>query len=311
MFQGRRVFVVIPCYNVEGQIARVLDEIPEYVDGIVAVDDASPDRTYDVLATSSDARLDIVRHEQNRGVGGAMITGFTRAAELGAEIMVKVDGDGQMDTTYLPLLLDPLVNHQYAYAKGNRLVDRKALSSMPRLRIFGNFVLTFLTKLASGYWHIMDPQNGFVAIDVTTWKLLDHGRVYRGYFFENDMLVNLNLFNAPVKDVPMPARYGDELSSMKLRNVIPTFSWLLIDRTIYRFVTKYMLRDFSPIALFVLTGLPLFIWGAAFGAVTWIVNAQHGVVTTTGAVMLSVLPLLVGFQLLLQALVLDIQEAPR
>lgn len=311
MFQGRRVFVVIPCYKVAGQVAGVLAAIPEYVDGIVAVDDASPDETSTILAAIDDPRLDVVRHQQNRGVGGAMISGFNRAAELGAEIMVKVDGDGQMDLSYLPLLLDPLVNHDYVYAKGNRLVDRKALEAMPRVRLFGNFVLNFLTKLASGYWHIMDPQNGFLAITTAAWEPLDHGRIYNGYFFENDMLVNLNLYNARVKDIPMPARYGDEPSSLRIRHVIPTFSWLLIDRTIYRFFTKYMLRDFSPIALFVLTGLPLFVWGVVFGAASWIINARLGVVTSTGTVMLSVLPFLIGFQLLLQALVLDIQDAPR
>jgi glycosyltransferase involved in cell wall biosynthesis len=311
VFLGRRVFVVIPCYNVESHIADVIASIPEYVDGIVAVDDKSRDATYAVLKQATDPRVEVVQHAVNRGVGGAMITGFHRATELDAEIMVKVDGDGQMDLSYLPALLEPLVNQGYVYTKGNRLVDRRALEVMPRARIFGNFVLTFLTKMASGYWHIMDPQNGFLAITVDTWKVLDHQRIFNGYFFENDMLVNLNLLNARVKDVPMPSRYGNEVSGLRIGQIIPMFSWLLVNRTIYRFVTKYMLQDFSPIALLVLTGLPLFIWGIIFGAVTWIVNAQHGVVTSTGAVMLSVLPFLVGFQLLLQALVLDVQDTPR
>jgi dolichol-phosphate mannosyltransferase len=311
VFLGRRVFVVIPCYNVASHIGDVLASIPEYVDGIVAVDDKSPDDTHAVLTQSTDPRLDIVRHAQNRGVGGAMITGFTRAAELDAEIMVKVDGDGQMDLSYLPALLDPLITQGYLYAKGNRLVDRKALEAMPRARVFGNFALTFLTKMASGYWHIMDPQNGFLAITADTWKLLDHQRIYNGYFFENDMLVNLNLLNARVKDIPMPSRYGNEVSGLRIRQIIPMFSWLLINRTLYRFWTKYVLQDFSPIALFVLAGLPLFAWGVMFGAASWIYNAYLGVVTSTGTVMLSVLPLLLGFQLLLQALVLDIQDTPR
>lgn len=311
MLSGHRIFVVIPCYRVAGQIADVVRSVPEYVDGIVAVDDASPDTGYEVLSGLTDPRLEVLRHERNQGVGGAMVTGLNRAAELGADIMVKVDGDGQMDLSDLPRLLDPLVSREYAYAKGNRLVDRKALSSMPRTRLIGNFVLTFLTKLASGYWHIMDPQNGFVAITTDAWRLIESRRIARGYFFENDMLVNLNVFNARVKDVPMAARYGNETSSLKIRHIIPTFSWMLVNRTLYRFVTKYMLRDFSPIALFVLTGLPLFAWGILFGSVSWVVNAQREVVTSTGTVMLSVLPLLLGFQLLLQALVLDIQETPR
>jgi glycosyltransferase involved in cell wall biosynthesis len=253
----------------------------------------------------------VVTHERNRGVGGAMVTGFQKAAELGADVMVKVDGDGQMHPDHLPVLLEPLAEDGYDYAKGNRLLDRAALGAMPRVRLVGNLAMTFLTKLASGYWHLLDPQNGYVAIRTDTWRLLDRDRIASGYFFENDMLVHLNILGARVKDVPMPARYEDEPSSLRVHRIIPVFTWLLISRMVYRFYTKYMLLDFSPIALFVLTGLPLFFWGLGFGAWAWWVNAEQGKFASTGTVMLSVLPLLVGFQLLLQALVLDIQQSPR
>ncbi|HEY7065105.1 MAG TPA: glycosyltransferase family 2 protein [Chloroflexota bacterium] len=311
MYKERSVYLVVPCYNVAPQVGGVIAAMPDFVDGLVAVDDGSKDDTAAVLREALDGRVLLVCHPENRGLGAAMATGFQKAVELGAEIMVKVDGDGQMDLAYLPALLDPLVEESYPYAKGNRLFDADALAAMPRVRLLGNFVLTFLTKLASGYWHVVDPQNGYVAIQRRTWELLDHRRIASGYFFENDMLVHLNLLRARVKDVPMPARYQDERSSLRVGRIIPQFTWLLLRRTLYRFYMKYMLRDFSPIALFVLTGLPLFLWGAAFGAWAWWDSARQGLYASTGTVMLSVLPLLVGFQLLLQALVLDIQESPR
>ena len=311
MYDGLSVWVVLPCFNVVGQVAAAVADVPDWVDGIVAVDDASTDDTAAVLAGLRDARLVVERHARNHGVGGAVSTGFERAAALGADVLVKVDGDGQMDLTYLPALLDPLTKDGYDYAKGNRLLDRAALARMPRVRLIGNLILTFLTKLASGYWHLLDPQNGFVAIRAATWARLDRERIFRGYFFENDMLVNLNIQGARVKDVPMPARYGDEPSSLRVRRIVPLFSWLLLNRTVYRFYMKYVLLDFSPIALFVLAGLPLFLWGIGFGAFSWWANSQAGTFASTGTVMLSVLPLLVGFQLLLQALVLDIQQSPR
>lgn len=282
------------------------------MDSIVAVNDGSDDATPGVLEASNDPRLLTVRHERNRGVGAAMRSGLQRAAELQGDILVKVDGDGQMDFHDLPRLLDALVaDDRYGYAKGNRLLYAAGLKEMPRGRRFGNFALTFLMKLASGYWHVVDPQNGFVAIRRPTWELLDPARIADGYFFENDMLINLNILDVRVRDVPMPARYGAERSHLRLRRVVPSFAGLLLRRLLYRFYTKYVLRDFSPIALFVFAGLPLLLWGIGFGGWSWWDHAQRGVVTPTGTVMLAVLPLLIGFELLLQALVLDIQSSPR
>jgi glycosyltransferase involved in cell wall biosynthesis len=311
VYKGLRIFVVIPCFNVERHVAAVVASVPDYVDGIVAVDDASTDSTGSVLRGLADTRLGVVSHERNQGVGGATISGFCRASDAGADILVKVDGDGQMDLSKLPALLDPIAEESYDYAKGNRLLAEASLSAMPRTRLLGNFGLTFLTKLASGYWQVVDPQNGFVAISAKAWNMIDRNRLARGYFFENDMLVSLNILRARVRDVTMPARYGDEVSNLRVRSVMPSFALLLLRRTIHRFYMKYVLRDFSPIALFVFAGLPLFVWGILFGAFEWIDHARRDVVTPTGTVMLSVLPLLIGFELLLQALVLDIQDTPR
>ena len=312
MYRGQRVCVVIPCYNVAPHIAGVLSAVPDYVDQVVAVDDGSRDETLKTLEAAADTRLEVVRHERNRGVGAAMRSGLARGAQGGADVLVKVDGDGQMDLAELSKLLDALVDDPRAgYAKGNRLFDQKALSKMPRVRFVGNFALTFLTKLASGYWYVVDPQNGYLAIRREVWQLLDPERISDGYFFENDMLVCLNILDVPVKDVPIPARYGDERSYLRVRRVLFPFAFLLIRRTFYRVWAKYMLRDFSPIALFLLTGLPLFIWGVVFGAYQWWSHFQQGIVTPTGTVIVAVVPLILGFQLLLQALVLDIQNSPR
>jgi len=312
LYRGQRVCVVIPCYNVAPHIAAVLAAVPAYVDQIIAVDDGSRDDTLKMLEAATDKRVEVVRHDRNRGVGAAMRTGLARGAEAGADLLVKVDGDDQMDLAELSKLLDALVDDpRSGYAKGNRLVDQKALSRMPRLRVIGNFALTFLTKLASGYWYVVDPQNGYLAIRRVVWELLDPARISDGYFFENDMLVGLNILDIPVRDVPIPARYGDERSYLRVRRVLLPFAFLLIRRTIYRVYAKYMLRDFSPIALFLLAGLPLFIWGVVFGAYQWWSHAQEGIATPTGTVIVSVVPLILGFQLLLQALVLDIENSPR
>jgi dolichol-phosphate mannosyltransferase len=303
---------VIPCYNVASHVTGVLSAMPEYVDQVIAVDDGSRDDTLKTLEAATDTRIEVMRHDRNRGVGAAMRTGLSRGAQAGADLLVKVDGDGQMDLADLTKLLDALVDDpRYGYAKGNRLVDQRSLSQMPRLRFIGNFALTFLTKLASGYWYVVDPQNGYLAIRRGVWERLDPARISDGYFFENDMLVGLNILDVPVKDVSIPARYGDERSHLRVRRVLFPFFFLLVRRTFYRVYMKYMLRDFSPVALFLLAGLPLFIWGVAFGAYQWWSHAQLGIATPTGTVIVSVVPLILGFQLLLQALVLDIQNSPR
>ena len=304
--------MVIPCYNVAPHIGEVISAIPAYVDQVIAVDDGSRDDTATTIREATDKRVELIRHDKNRGVGAAMRTGLARGAQAGADLLVKVDGDGQMDLADLTKLLDALVDDpRYGYAKGNRLVDQKSLSQMPRLRFIGNFALTFLTKLASGYWYVVDPQNGYLAIRRSVWELLDPERISDGYFFENDMLVGLNILEVPVKDVPIPARYGDERSHLRVRRVLFPFFFLLIRRTIYRTYMKYMLRDFSPIALFLIFGFPLFVWGVVFGAYQWWSHAQLGIATPTGTVIVAVVPLILGFQLLLQALVLDIQTSPR
>src|SRR2546427_2896311 len=307
LYRGQHVCVMIPCYNVAPHVADVFSAMPDYVDRVIVVDDGSRDETVKAVEAATDKRIELMRHEKNRGVGAAMRTGLVRGAQAGADLLVKVDGDGQMDLADLAMLLDALIDEpRYGYAKGNRLVDQKALTQMPRLRFIGNFALTFLTKLASGYWYVVDPQNGYLAIRRAVWERLDPARISDGYFFENDMLVGLNILDVPVKDVPISARYRDERSHLRGRRVLFPFFFLLIRPTFYRVYMKYMLRDFSPIALFLLSGIPLFLWGVVFGAYQWWSHAQLGIATPTGTVIVAVVPLILGFRLLLHALVLDI-----
>ena len=311
MYKERRIIAVVPAHNEANHIGRVIETMPQFVDRILVIDDCSEDETSAVAESIGDRRLVLIRPEENQGLGGAMILGYSKALEMDGDIIVKIDGDGQMSPDHLPALLDAIIEGGYDYAKGNRFLASSSLSVMPRHRLLGNVVLTFLTKLASGYWHVFDPQNGYTAIKRDVLSVLELRSIHRGFFFENDMLVHLNFFGFRVKDVAVPARYGDEQSDLNVFNIGLTFPLLLLRRYFYRIYQKYVLRDFSPIALFLFLGLLLFSWGFFFGIYLWVKTAMTGQPTLTGTIMLSLLPLILGFQLLLQAIVLDIQETPK
>ncbi len=311
MYRERKVAVVIPAYNVAHHVERVIKSLPELVDEIIVVDDASMDATAETLRSIQDPRVTAMHHSMNRGVGGATVTGFKAALRCGAEVIVKMDGDGQMDPHYLTALLDPILLDGYAYTKGNRFLNGKDLNRMPKLRLIGSFLLTFLTKLASGYWNVFDPVNGFVAIDAAMLRKLPLDRLAPRYFFETDMLIQLNVFKARVKDVPMAPRYGDERSSMRLGRVLATFPLYLLKGFWYRLYQRHILREFSPVAVFWILGTLLLAWGTGFGAYTWIKSSWSGHVASTGTVMLSVLPFILGFQLALQAILIEIQDSAR
>jgi glycosyltransferase involved in cell wall biosynthesis len=311
MHKGHRVTAVLPAYNEAAFVGQVIKSMPDIVDHILLVDDCSEDGTLDAARSVGDSRLLALTTPRNQGVGGATILGYRRALELGSEVIVKMDADGQMDPAYLVLLVEALIEQGYHYAKGNRFLAGESLRLMPRRRLVGNIVLTFLTKMASGYWNIFDPQNGYTAIRADALRVLDLDSLHKRYFFENDLLIHLNFFRFRVKDVAIPARYGDEQSNLSIVNAGSTFPILLLRRFCHRIYQKYVLRDFSPVALFLFAGLILFLWGAAFGVYLWIRTAMTGNATPIGTIMLSLLPLILGFQLLLQAIVLDIQETPK
>jgi glycosyltransferase involved in cell wall biosynthesis len=311
MYKGHRITVVVPAHNEAKHIGDVIRTLPGFVDHTIVVDDSSKDDTFKVASECGDARVAAIKSPENRGVGGATIIGYRKGLEVGSDILVKMDGDGQMDPEYLTSLLDPLIEEGYDYTKGNRFLSGHSLAQMPRHRLFGNIVLTFMTKLASGYWHIFDPQNGYTAIKASALKTVNLDRVHERFFFENDILIQLNFHRYRVKDVDIPARYGEEVSDIKITKILFTFPWLLLRRFFHRVYQKYVLRDFSPIALFLFLGLLLFGWGFFFGIYLYIHTRQTGLPTPTGTIMFSLLPLILGFQLILQAIVLDIQETPK
>ena len=311
MYKGLRITTIIPAHDEARHIGQVINTMPELVDHVIVVDDCSQDDTSQVALACADPRVMVLQTPDNQGVGGATVFGYRRALELGSDVVVKMDGDGQMAPEYLPFLLDAIVEQDYDYAKGNRFLAGESLAFMPRHRLLGNIVLTFMTKLASGYWNIFDPQNGYTAIKADVLRLLNLDTIHKRFFFENDMLIHLNFFGCRVKDISIPARYGEEKSDLSSFKASVTFPLLLLRRFLYRVYQKYVLRDFSPIALFLFLGLILFGWGVAFGIYLWIESQLTGRLTPTGTIMLSLLPLILGFQLLLQAIVLDIQETPK
>lgn len=312
-FRSYDIAAVIPAYRVEREIEAVIHSLPDFIRHIIVVDDASPDRTAELVEQASrrDGRVLLIRHEKNRGVGGAMVTGFRKALELGAQIVVKMDGDGQMDARHLPRLLAPLVRGQADYTKGNRFRDFAALQQMPLIRRLGNMGLGFLTKAATGYWNVFDPTNGYVAIRAEALAQLPLERVDNTYFFEISMLGNLYLLEAVVRELPMPAQYRDEVSSLLIHRVLLEFPLKLFAAFLRRMWLKNFIYDFTMVSVYLLTGLPLLAFGLLFGAVKWIEYARRNVPAPTGTVMLPALSVLLGIQILLSAIEFDLQAVPK
>ena len=309
MYKGAVVAAVVPAYKEEKMIARVIRTMPDFVDHIVVVDDCSPDGTSGAARAVRDPRLTLIRHEVNQGVGGAIITAHRAAMDLGADVNVVMAGDAQMDPDHLPALLDRVTDGGYGFAKANRFYAPESFQGMPGYRVFGNIVLSFLTKVASGYWNLFDPQNGYTAVRTEVLRRVPLDRVAKRYSFENDLLIHLNILQVPATDVPIPAVYGDEVSSIRLSKVIPE----LINRLTVGFWSRiwyrYVLWSFSPIALLLFLGLVLFVFG--LGVSIWMVfQIAASVVATAATVMLAALPLMIGTQLLISALQLDIQATP-
>jgi dolichol-phosphate mannosyltransferase len=311
--RSQRIVAVVPAYRVEGQIESVLRGLPSYLDRIIVVDDGSPDQTADLVraAARKDRRVVLLRHESNMGVGAAMVSGFRRALDLKAQIVVKVDGDGQMDTGRLPELLEPLIQGKADYTKGNRFRDFAALRQMPLIRRLGNMGLGFLAKAATGYWNLFDPTNGFVAVRGATLAQLPLEQIDRSYYFEISMLSNLYMLGAVVQDIPMPARYRDEVSNLMVERVLLEFPPRLLATLVRRIVLKNFLYDFSMVSIYLMAGLPLLLFGLVFGIYKWIQYLQAGVPAPTGTVILPTLSVLVGIQLLLSAIESDLRSVPK
>ena len=312
-FSKFKIAVVIPAYRVERDIQEVLRGIPSYVKAIIVVDDASPDSSADLVAAAAkrNKRIHLVCHEKNQGVGGAMVSGFRKALALGMEIVIKLDGDGQMDPAYIPAFITPLIMGEADYAKGNRFRDFKALQKMPLIRRIGNLGLSFLTKAATGYWNIFDPTNGYFAIRADVLAQLPLDKIDQGYYFETSMLSHLYLLGATVVDVNIPARYGGETSNLSIRRVLFEFPFKLTRTFLRRMVLKYFIFDFSMMSIYILTAIPLLLFGLIFGITKWIQYARIGISAPTGTVILPTLSVILAIQILLSAIEIDLNAAPR
>ncbi len=307
------IAAVIPCYRVEREIISVIESLPRYLRHVIVVDDASPDAAARLVGeyAKKDRRVILIRHEHNQGVGGAVTTGFRKALELEAQIVVKMDGDGQMDATYLPDLLAPLIQGEADYAKGNRFRDFQALQKMPFIRRMGNLGLGFLAKAATGYWNLFDPTNGFVAINARVLAQLPLDRIDRSFFFETSMLAHLYLLGGVVKDVPMPARYAGETSNLSIRRTLLEFPFKLLQTLARRLVLKNFIYDFSMASIYILAGIPLLLFGLIFGVTKWVDYATRALPAPTGTVMLPTLSVLLGIQFLIAAIEIDLRSTPK
>ena len=305
------IAVVIPCYRVKHQILGVLSRIGPECEAIYVVDDGCPEGTGDrVEEQCRDPRAKVLRHDTNRGVGAATVTGYKAALQAGADVIVKIDGDGQMDPSWISRMARPILEGEADYVKGNRFFDFDGLDAMPRVRFLGNSLLSFASKLSSGYWNVFDPTNGFTAIHAAVARRLPFDKLATGYFFESDLLFRLGILRAVVREVPMRAVYENEPSSLVVRRVLIEFASKHLANTAKRIFYCYYLRSFNIASIEVLVGLALSIFGSWFGLSQWIEGARSGVPATSGTVMVAALPLLVGIQLILAFLGYDLQNVP-
>jgi glycosyltransferase involved in cell wall biosynthesis len=307
MLDGNRVAVVVPAYDEERLVGETLRGIPDFVDRIYVVDDASRDETADRAAEIGDPRVEVIRHERNAGVGAAIVSGYRRALAEGIDVTCVMAADNQMDPVELPDLVGPVARGEVEYAKANRLFSGEAWKVIPRTRYLGNAVLSLLTKIASGYWHVADSQAGYTAISREALRRLDLDGVYQGYGFPNDMLVHLNVQNARVRDVPSRPIYDvGERSGIRLRRVIPRISWLLFKGFWWRMGQKYVIRDFHPLVFFYAFGVLMTVVGLVLGVLELVLRILGNEITPATIVLVAVL-LIAGLQLTLFAMWFDME----
>jgi len=305
------VAVVIPCYQVKKHIAGVLRAIGPECSHIFVVDDCCKEGSgLYVESLQLDPRIKVLYHSQNRGVGGAVMTGYRAALEAGAEIIVKIDGDGQMDPALIPKFIAPIARGEADYTKGNRFYTLYNVRHMPKVRLFGNSVLSFITKFSTGYWSIFDPTNGYTAIHASALRQLELKNISERYFFESDMLSNLGGIRAVVRDIPMEAIYGDEKSHLRIKTVVGEFLFKHVREFLKRITYSYFLRDFNIVSLNMVFGFLFMTFGGVFGLIAWWGSIKTGMPATTGTVMVATLPIILGFQLLLSWISYDIANEP-
>ena len=305
------IAVVIPAYKVTRHVLGVIDGIGPEVTTILVVDDACPEGSGAFVEEhATDPRVRVIHRERNGGVGAAVKSGYVAALELGADVVVKLDGDGQMDATEIPRLVRPILAGRADYTKGNRFFNPEDVRRMPRMRLVGNALLSFASKASSGYYQVFDPTNGYTAIGAAALRLLPLDKIADRYFFESDLLFRLGTIRAVVQDIPMTARYEDEVSSLRISRIMGPFAWGHFKGFIKRVIYSYYLRSFSVASIELLLGFPLVLFGIIYGIATWAGASALGVAATSGQVMIAALPLIVGVQLLLAFLQYDVAATP-
>jgi glycosyltransferase involved in cell wall biosynthesis len=308
VIEGKTLAVVVPAHDEETQIGETLAGIPGFVDRIFVVDDASRDATAERARAMRDPRVEVIVHERNLGVGAAIVTGYKRSLAAGIEVSVVMAGDNQMDPAELESIVGPVARGEVDYAKANRLFTGRAWDAIPHTRYLGNAVLSLLTKIASGYWHVADSQAGYTAVSLRALELLDLDRLYPRYGFPNDMLVHLNVWNARVRDVPSRPVYGvGERSGLKIRKVVPRISWLLFKGFLWRLREKYVIRDFHPLVFFYFLGFVMTVAGLALGIAETVLRIMGNDITPATVVLVALL-LIAGSQFTLFAMWFDMES---
>ena len=307
--EGAGVWLVIPCYRVTAHILDVITRTPAWIDGVVCVDDACPDHSGDYIeANAMDPRVVVVRLARNQGVGGATMAGYREAIARGGQVLVKVDGDDQMDLGYIAHLVAPILLGEADYAKGNRFTSISHLTTMPPVRVFGNAALSFAAKLSTGYWNIFDPTNGYTAIEAQVARMVIEKRVSQRFFFETDLLYHLGTLRAVVRDVPMPARYAGEVSNLRIGAIVGPFAFKHVKNFFQRVLGQYFVRDFHAASLELVFGVLFVIFGVGYAA--HYLSVSHARAASAGVVMAAALPVILGAQLLMQALNFDVLNVP-
>jgi dolichol-phosphate mannosyltransferase len=306
------IAVIIPSYRVKAHVVHVIERIGPEVTGIYVVDDACPERSGEhVAAVCKDPRVKVIFHEQNQGVGGATLTGYAAALNDGAEILVKLDGDGQMDPALIARFTLPIVRGQADYTKGNRFYDLSQLVHMPKMRLLGNAGLSFMAKLSTGYWNLFDINNGFTALHAKAARCLPFDKISKRFFFESDILFRLGTVRAVVVDIPMHAKYGDETSNLSIGKVVGEFLGKHSRNFAKRIFYNYFLRDMTVASLELVFGLGMLLFGLIYGGIHWAEAVSNGVATPLGTIMLAALPTMLGLQLLLAFIGYDVAAVPR
>jgi dolichol-phosphate mannosyltransferase len=307
-----KLAVVIPCYKVRRHLRSVIEAIGPEVSTIYCIDDGCPEHSVEEVQKQipGEKRLRVIKHSRNEGVGAAVLSGYKAALDDGADVIVKIDGDGQMDPIFIPQLVSYILKGEADYVKGNRFYHLEGVRPMPWPRLLGNAGLSFLTKISTGYWHLFDPTNGFTAIHSSVVRELTFKKIHPRFFFESDMLFHLNLLRAVVLEVPMEAIYADEKSNLNPCGPLVLFPLLHLRNFLTRLFYSYFLRNFSIASLNLLIGSLFLAFGIIFGLTKWITNAKLGVVTTPGTVMISALSTILGTQLLIGFLSYDMADVP-